>query len=297
MAASREAMEQLEELTCPVCLDVPQNCKIFQCQNGHLICERCYEQVTNCPICRTGLQKPGPRCLYAEKAIQKLSQSLQKPGPIQNVPLRCKYNPQGCSYRALSASERKVHEEECLSRPLKCPECGLESSFGLLLDHLLTEHGGIDCESGDDGSVRCDFTVSNNANSTSIYVLHFGDDVLIAFVVKKPAGLGLVRLFHYGKGTVGVLVTAVGPGGVTSARVSAPELDGGVASQGVHIDFSHIGHTQKRLSLSFALMAGQADLAHVDFAQCGRDIERSTGIHCQMPSRGLAARKVNKGTM
>lgn len=38
---------------CPVCFDsFTKNSRIFQCVQGHFVCERCYEQIQNCPKCR-----------------------------------------------------------------------------------------------------------------------------------------------------------------------------------------------------------------------------------------------------
>jgi len=38
---------------CPVCFEkFTRNDNIFQCIQGHFVCERCYEQIQNCPKCR-----------------------------------------------------------------------------------------------------------------------------------------------------------------------------------------------------------------------------------------------------
>ncbi len=60
------------DLVCPICLEVKRDCKIFQCENGHLTCEHCYESLESCSVCRVELKKPGSRCLFAEKAIQRI---------------------------------------------------------------------------------------------------------------------------------------------------------------------------------------------------------------------------------
>ena len=39
-----------EELECPVCLQLPRNPPIFQCENGHLICCDCHPKLeSKCP--------------------------------------------------------------------------------------------------------------------------------------------------------------------------------------------------------------------------------------------------------
>ena len=44
-----------EDLECPVCMDVPESLPIYQCLQGHIICNVCYPKVDNCPVCRVGL--------------------------------------------------------------------------------------------------------------------------------------------------------------------------------------------------------------------------------------------------
>ena len=39
-----------QELECPVCLQLPRNPPIFQCENGHLICCDCHPKLNSkCP--------------------------------------------------------------------------------------------------------------------------------------------------------------------------------------------------------------------------------------------------------
>ncbi len=45
-----------EEVTCPVCLEVPRWGGLLPCPNSHLICEACYEELeTRCGIQQTNL--------------------------------------------------------------------------------------------------------------------------------------------------------------------------------------------------------------------------------------------------
>ena len=42
-----------EEFDCPICLErMKPPKKIFQCKNGHVLCETCIEKVYRCPTCR-----------------------------------------------------------------------------------------------------------------------------------------------------------------------------------------------------------------------------------------------------
>ena len=59
-----------EDLDCPVCYDVPESLPIYQCTQGHIICNSCYPKLNNCPVCRVNL-KSKIRALIAEKILQK----------------------------------------------------------------------------------------------------------------------------------------------------------------------------------------------------------------------------------
>ncbi len=264
----------MEDLTCPVCWYVRHDCKIFQCQNGHLICEECYAKVHICPMCRIELQKPGHRNLYAEKSIKKL-------------PLRCKYTEQGCSYKTPSAKEHQEHEAECLFRPLMCPGCGEESTFGLLLDHLKTVHRGTNKEEDAGGFVRC-ILAGEDDSDEGTFIMTIGEKILIAFITKESGGRRRIRVIRYGKATdqnpTEVLVTTVGRRGVMSVAVRVEGLESseanGDAMQGVVIDPRQIGRPAARLSLSFALMRSQ-----LDFERVARGMEESVTLHDQSVTR------------
>ncbi len=43
------------EMECPICLKIPRQGPIYQCEHGHIICEDCRENFENCPICRVKL--------------------------------------------------------------------------------------------------------------------------------------------------------------------------------------------------------------------------------------------------
>ena len=61
-----------EDLDCPVCYDVPESLPIYQCLQGHIICNSCYPKLNNCPVCRVNLNKVYKiRALIAEKILQK----------------------------------------------------------------------------------------------------------------------------------------------------------------------------------------------------------------------------------
>ncbi len=79
-----------EQVTCPVCLDVPRFSGFFTCPNGHLVCESCYnylmvdeiDEEKTCPTCRSkfgmsvqgreGLSGPPPRSKIADAILEIL---------------------------------------------------------------------------------------------------------------------------------------------------------------------------------------------------------------------------------
>ncbi|XP_011311758.1 E3 ubiquitin-protein ligase SIAH1B-like isoform X2 [Fopius arisanus] len=71
---------ELEELMeCPVCLDVPQG-SIYQCIEGHDICQYCKKIVDMCPICKKPFNEG--RNYTVEKIIAKFQDiklSLMEP--------------------------------------------------------------------------------------------------------------------------------------------------------------------------------------------------------------------------
>ena len=41
----------LNTLECPVCLDTCDSSPIYQCPEGHLLCQRCNQRLVDCPQC------------------------------------------------------------------------------------------------------------------------------------------------------------------------------------------------------------------------------------------------------
>ena len=75
----RVDLAEMEKIyQCPVCLELPI-CKIYQCKEGHLICEDCFHKMQNernwifvkCPTCSTNIPVPPIRCRTAEQVINK----------------------------------------------------------------------------------------------------------------------------------------------------------------------------------------------------------------------------------
>lgn len=65
----RKKIDDLDkEKECPVCLDVFDTMELFTGGCGHLLCEVCIGQLTNCPMCRQKLQTP-------EKVFKRLKEN------------------------------------------------------------------------------------------------------------------------------------------------------------------------------------------------------------------------------
>lgn len=75
-----------EELSCPICLFVPEG-KVLQCKEGHTVCEPCYKKLL-------AAAKPCPQCAtpYGPEAIRNLAlESL-----IDKLKFNCEFKSSGC---------------------------------------------------------------------------------------------------------------------------------------------------------------------------------------------------------
>ena len=70
-----------DEVTCPVCLEIPRSGGLLPCPNSHLICVDCFDRLRRrkvCPECRTaymvpqGMSKPRPSPL-ADKLLDQMT--------------------------------------------------------------------------------------------------------------------------------------------------------------------------------------------------------------------------------
>ena len=60
----------LEDLECPICLEIPNEIPIYQCNKGHIHCKNCHPKLKSCVICRSKNYKI--RALMIEKLIKKI---------------------------------------------------------------------------------------------------------------------------------------------------------------------------------------------------------------------------------
>ena len=94
-----------KDLECPVCLELPDSLPIYQCLQGHIICNSCQANLKNCPVCRVALEPP-IRALMEEKILRKKMKV-------------CKY--EGCS--KLVRGNIAEHEELCEFALVNCTVC------------------------------------------------------------------------------------------------------------------------------------------------------------------------------
>eukprot|EP00808_Paulinella_micropora_P009501 g29655.t1 len=125
-----------EDLQCLVCFDLPPS-HIFQCENGHLLCEDCHNKVLDsakpqCPSCRQKLTRDHPtRNRFAENVLAKLLVPCPNKGCSAQVTFKearthaqtactfrsaiCKYQPIGCNWEGIHEAKRP-HEKKCRTR-------------------------------------------------------------------------------------------------------------------------------------------------------------------------------------
>merc|ERR1739838_120070 len=116
-------VSRLRETTeCAVCLELPRSTPIYVCTNGHIVCNRCVEEI--CPKCRVPMAEGG-----------HLNTSLVAASFIENVHHKCSYA--DCSEK-FPLQDLSTHEVSCPQRIVFCPEpgCRLQLPLANLLEHL-----------------------------------------------------------------------------------------------------------------------------------------------------------------
>lgn len=86
-------------LECPVCYDTLVS-PIYQCQNGHIVCNHCIERLAQCGECRVPLS-PGSR--IRNVALENICKS---------VDVKCPNRSEGCEIRT-TVELLKSHLETC----------------------------------------------------------------------------------------------------------------------------------------------------------------------------------------
>ncbi|CAL8071664.1 unnamed protein product [Orchesella dallaii] len=104
MEARRKGTKQVatlstEHLCCPICLDLPIN-EVYQCRNGHTICDDCISSLTHCPQCRVRFEDSRIR----NRALEAM---------LDIVEIECSYRDKGCDVKT-TRNPLLIHERECV---------------------------------------------------------------------------------------------------------------------------------------------------------------------------------------
>lgn len=94
--SERDCIQVTSKGECPVCFQIPR-ANIFQCVNGHSICDKCSTKVRICPTCRT----------TGARIRNLLAESL-----LDDIKFKCGWSQHGCK-KTMLRSELSAHEDQC----------------------------------------------------------------------------------------------------------------------------------------------------------------------------------------
>ncbi|CAG2064016.1 unnamed protein product [Timema podura] len=123
----RLRLELLSILDCPVCFCCMRP-PIFQCLQGHSICQRCKERVFSCPTCRD------TSVVIRNRMAEQLSTTVELP---------CQYRQYGCLAKlSLGTCHFKLYKCRAgvTNKPGPVPRCGWKGVKSELYDHVVKAH-------------------------------------------------------------------------------------------------------------------------------------------------------------
>lgn len=207
---------------CPICFDYATP-PIYQCQNGHLVCQGCSRKITNCPTCRVPISNPSIRNLQ----LDRLANTFQFP---------CKYNFNGCQWKSYWFQKRE-HEDNCDFISYSCPCPGTSCKWtGLLnevMSHLNDQHRSITTLSGEDIVFL----------ATDINLKGAVDWVMIQSCFNHNFLLVLEKQEHSGQQQFIVLVQLIGPQKDAEQFKYKLELSGGSAGNIMRLQWEAKPHS------------------------------------------------------
>ena len=126
---SRSSIENhlAEELECPICTTLMRP-PIYQCEEGHTVCNKCHKKIDKCPTCRCKMKSK-----IRNRALEKVAQEMKFPCSLDGCGLQIEY------------SKLQTHEKKCGFRPIPCLLCDadenpFEGSQAEIISHLADEH-------------------------------------------------------------------------------------------------------------------------------------------------------------
>ena len=128
MASANFSLDLLE---CPVCFKIPSKKAFIFCDNGHMVCKKCRNKISNCPTCRSN---------FADRRNILLEKILD------TVKVSCKYKIFGCSEN-LEFKDLDDHLAQCQFRKVycfnfKCQAQKIQYNLSSLMDHYEGFHPG-----------------------------------------------------------------------------------------------------------------------------------------------------------
>ena len=118
----------IDDFVCPCCRDYALN-PIFECKNGHIICQKCKPKLKSCPICRERYEGD-----IRNSRLELLALHFKFP---------CSNECYDCPVK-LSPWEKQSHESTCEFIQFQCPlhqsKCSWVSRTTLMARHLIQTH-------------------------------------------------------------------------------------------------------------------------------------------------------------
>ena len=140
----------IDVLECTTCLEVPEECPIYQCEKGHILCFSCREKLVDCPVCKVPLG--WIRSLTSEKILDQCSRS-------------CEFEKYGCKAKVHDMNS-EAHKDDCQYKPTTCMEADCEETMPIndFANHMKDRHG---VQMSDAFTISCDiqklnFDLNNN---------------------------------------------------------------------------------------------------------------------------------------
>ncbi|ODM92660.1 E3 ubiquitin-protein ligase Siah2 [Orchesella cincta] len=129
-----------DDLNCPICFETPEK-EIYQCVNGHTICNICSENINECPQCR---EPYGPKKIR-NRALEQI---------LDKQTFNCNFKDNGCLEK-LNRQDITKHSETCSkanANPIYlCKILGYDACTHILdtsnraatLKHFKDHHGAV----------------------------------------------------------------------------------------------------------------------------------------------------------